>query len=181
MTDRPVRTDCPSEEELAVEAVGACHHRPVSPAIQVHLAGCPACQRLISECIAETKRIVAVLEAAIATPQSACVPAEDMALYLDRQLTEDASAQVEHHLSECPKCRKEISDLYREVEDLVAGQIGDELALGATFAALGSANNEKGESSSQIKPPAESGPAFYADDDVGVSEPLKKRYSSESS
>jgi len=79
--------------------------------IDAHLSACPECRaRLLSD--EQTRQAIARLRAQLFAPlPSECPTYDQLADYLDEQLSEDERLQVEEHLQSCPLCVQEVQAL----------------------------------------------------------------------
>jgi anti-sigma factor RsiW len=76
-----------------------------SPAVRHHLAECSHCAGLVEEMAMLQRLLVAALF------RHTCPSSEQLVAYLHHDLTDDEGQALTRHVSECPHCARELSEI----------------------------------------------------------------------
>jgi anti-sigma factor RsiW len=75
------------------------------PAVRQHLVGCPHCAGLVEEMALLQRLLVAALF------RHTCSSSEELVAFHHDDLTSDEYQAVGRHMSECPHCARELSEI----------------------------------------------------------------------
>jgi hypothetical protein len=124
MSDTHAR--CPDEAVLEQLAMGRLEG-PALTEMESHVASCASCTTALEALKVECTSIESALRIGRGALEVGCLSDEQLALYLDAGLDEDARTAVEEHLGMCSACQERVVEVYRDVVRLRDGGESDEL------------------------------------------------------
>ena len=124
MSDTHAR--CPDEAVLEQLAMGRLEGAALAE-IESHVASCALCATAVEALKMERTLIESALRIGRGALDAGCLSDEQLALYLDAGLDEDARTAVEEHLGMCSACQARAVEVYRDVVRLRDGGEPEEI------------------------------------------------------